>query len=51
MLKQSIMWCAFPTGYCLDLASPLFPSAFLFLACLGGIARSITGGKRLQCGL
>ena len=30
-------------GYALELASPIFPSAFLLLACLGSIARAITG--------
>ena len=30
-------------GYILELISPLFPSAFLLLACLGSIARAITG--------
>ena len=30
-------------GYALELASPAFPSAFLLLACLGSVARAITG--------
>ena len=30
-------------GYALELASPLYPRAFLLVACLGSIARSITG--------
>ena len=39
--------CFNNVGYALDLASPLFPRAFLLLACLGGLARSITGGTHL----
>lgn len=35
--------CFNNVGYALDLASPLFPRAFLLLACLGGVARSVTG--------
>ena len=31
------------TGLVLELASPIFPSLFLVLACLGSIARAITG--------
>ena len=30
-------------GYLLDLASPLFPRLFLLLACLGSLARAVTG--------
>lgn len=30
-------------GLALELASPSFPSAFIVLACLGSIARAITG--------
>ena len=30
-------------GLILELASPVFPSLFLMLACLGSIARAITG--------
>jgi hypothetical protein len=30
-------------GMALELASPLYPPAFLLLACLGSIARAITG--------
>ncbi|EIE25577.1 DUF647-domain-containing protein [Coccomyxa subellipsoidea C-169] len=30
-------------GYALDLASPLFPDQFLLLACLGSLARAVTG--------
>ena len=32
-----------PSGYVADLMSPLFPDAFLLLACLGSLARAITG--------
>lgn len=31
-------------GLVVELASPIFPSLFLTLACLGSIARAITGG-------
>jgi hypothetical protein len=30
-------------GLALELASPLFPAAFLLLACLGSLARAVTG--------
>ena len=33
-------------GYVLELLSPVFPHAFLFLACLGSIARAVTGMSR-----
>ena len=32
-----------PSGLALELASPLLPSAFLLLACLGSICRAVTG--------
>lgn len=32
-----------PAGMALELASPLLPGAFLLLACLGSIARAVTG--------
>ncbi|KAK9800835.1 hypothetical protein WJX73_006543 [Symbiochloris irregularis] len=35
--------CFNNVGYALELASPHFPQAFLVLACLGSIARAITG--------
>lgn len=33
-------------GYVADLMSPLFPGAFLFLACIGSLSRAITGACR-----
>ncbi|CAK0746816.1 hypothetical protein CVIRNUC_001720 [Coccomyxa viridis] len=35
--------CINNVGYVADLMSPLFPDAFLLLACLGSLARAITG--------
>lgn len=32
-----------PAGLALELASPLLPGAFLLLACLGSLARAVTG--------
>lgn len=36
-------WDFLATGMALELASPLYPPLFLVLACMGSIARSITG--------
>ena len=30
-------------GYILELLSPVFPGAFIYLACLGSVARAVTG--------
>lgn len=35
--------CFNNVGYALELASPIFPQAFLIMSCLGSIARAITG--------
>ena len=36
-------------GLVMELASPVFPSLFLTLACLGSIARAITGQNTKKC--
>ena len=46
---ESVHWCSclsrvvMCAGYIADLLSPLFPDAFLLLACIGSLSRAITG--------
>lgn len=46
LTAASLQCHCYTAGLVLELASPIFPSLFLLLACLGSIARAITGGLR-----
>ena len=39
--------CCWGAGMCLELIAPNFPSFFLVMACLGSVARAITGDTNL----
>ena len=39
--------CCWGAGMCLELIAPNFPSLFLMMACLGSVARAVTGDTKL----